>query len=136
MPRSGKGWESLVYKVIRYFVNTVRNFRIGKTLEGLVLWAVTERGTEDYRILGYSAVKFRLRRPTFHKCVLTLISVIMETVGTYETSVYFNETTQRYIPEDCNVHTSSRQKWNSRRETFHHAGTLNSSYWWTIELWQ
>jgi hypothetical protein len=30
-----------------------------------------------------------------------LITLIMETVRTSETSVYSNETTLRYIPEDC-----------------------------------
>jgi hypothetical protein len=46
-------------------------------------------------------------RPTFQKCVLPpssgwrLIAQTTETVRTIETSVYCNETTQRYIPERC-----------------------------------
>jgi hypothetical protein len=32
-----------------------------------------------------------------------LVAVMMETVRTSETSVYFIETTWRYIPEDCHV---------------------------------
>jgi hypothetical protein len=30
---------------------------------------------------------------------------MMEAVRTSETSVYFNETTERYIPDGCHLHT-------------------------------
>jgi hypothetical protein len=33
---------------------------------------------------------------------------MMETVHISETSVYFNETTRRYIPEGCHLHTLLR----------------------------
>jgi hypothetical protein len=45
---------------------------------------------EDDSLLGYSA----------------FIALMMGAVRTYETSVYFNETTLRYIPEDL---SSSKQ---------------------------
>jgi hypothetical protein len=34
---------------------------------------------------------------------------MMETVRTSETSVYSNETTRRYIPEDSKLHTRCRE---------------------------
>jgi hypothetical protein len=47
-----------------------------------------------------------------------LITLIMEAVHTSETSVYFNETTHHYIPEDCYLHTSKDMfnKCNSQYE--------------------
>jgi hypothetical protein len=35
--------------------------------------------------------------------------VTMEAVRTSETSVHFNETTRRYIPEGCHLHASRRE---------------------------
>jgi hypothetical protein len=35
------------------------------------------------------------------------MALTMEAVPTFETSVYSNETTRRYIPEGYNLHTSS-----------------------------
>jgi hypothetical protein len=32
-----------------------------------------------------------------------IIALMMEAVRTYETSVYFNETTRRYTPEGCHL---------------------------------
>jgi hypothetical protein len=37
------------------------------------------------------------------------MALIMEAVGTSETSVYFNETTQSHIPEGCNLHNRRRE---------------------------
>jgi hypothetical protein len=37
------------------------------------------------------------------------IALIMEALHTSETSVYFNETTRRYIPEGSTLHTRSRE---------------------------
>jgi hypothetical protein len=34
---------------------------------------------------------------------------MMEAACTSETSVYFNETTRRYIPEGSNIHTRRRE---------------------------
>jgi hypothetical protein len=34
-----------------------------------------------------------------------LTALVMEAVRTSETSIYFNETTLRYIPEDSHIHT-------------------------------
>jgi hypothetical protein len=39
-------------------------------------------------------------------------ALMMEEVRTSETSVYSNETTRRYIPEGCNLHTRRREKLN------------------------
>jgi hypothetical protein len=33
----------------------------------------------------------------------------MDAVSTSETLVYFNDTTQRYIPEGCYLHTNHRE---------------------------
>jgi hypothetical protein len=38
-----------------------------------------------------------------------IIALVMEAVGTSETSVYFNETTQCYIPEGCHLVVNSRE---------------------------
>jgi hypothetical protein len=45
-----------------------------------------------------------------------MIALIMEAVRTSETSVYFKETTWRYIPESCHLHTSRRE--NLQSHTF------------------
>jgi hypothetical protein len=47
-------------------------------------------------------------RATFKRCVLppSLIALMMEAMGTSETSVYFNEATQHYTPEGCHIHVS------------------------------
>jgi hypothetical protein len=37
------------------------------------------------------------------------ITLMMETVRTSETSVYFNETIRRYIAEKCLIHTRRRE---------------------------
>jgi hypothetical protein len=36
-------------------------------------------------------------------------ALVMEAVSTSETSVYFHDTTQRYIPESFHLHTLSRE---------------------------
>jgi hypothetical protein len=36
----------------------------------------------------------------------------MEAVHVSETSIHFNETTQRYIPEECHLHTCCRENLN------------------------
>jgi hypothetical protein len=41
------------------------------------------------------------------------IALIMEAVGTSETSVNFNVTTWRYIPEDSKLHTRRRENLKS-----------------------
>jgi hypothetical protein len=38
------------------------------------------------------------------------IALMMEAVRTSETSVYFNNTTRHYIPEDCNLNTLRREE--------------------------
>jgi hypothetical protein len=43
------------------------------------------------------------------------IALMMEAVSTTETSVYSNETTRRYIPEDFNIHTRSRENLKSHK---------------------
>jgi hypothetical protein len=49
----------------------------------------------------YSEWKLPPRSPLLK---MTAIALIMEAVRTSETSVYFNETTQRYIPKSCLRH--------------------------------
>jgi hypothetical protein len=49
------------------------------------------------------------RRSTISK----KITLMMETVRTSETSVYFNETTRRYIPEGSNLYTCRRENLKS-----------------------
>jgi hypothetical protein len=48
------------------------------------------------------------------------LALMMEEVRTCETSVYFNETTRRYIPEGCNLHIRRLEnlKSHKRTETF------------------
>jgi hypothetical protein len=40
--------------------------------------------------------------------IRAIIALTMDAVHTSETSVYFNETTWRYIPEESNLHTRRR----------------------------
>jgi hypothetical protein len=42
------------------------------------------------------------------------IALMMETVGTSESSVHFNVNTQRYNPEDSKIHTRRREKLKSQ----------------------
>jgi hypothetical protein len=42
----------------------------------------------------------------------------MEAVRTSKTSVYFNETTRRYIPESCRLHTHRRETLKSHTNNF------------------
>jgi hypothetical protein len=44
-----------------------------------------------------------------------MITMIMKAVRTYETSVYFNETTRRYISEDYRLYTHHRQNIKSQQ---------------------
>jgi hypothetical protein len=37
--------------------------------------------------------------------IIATIAVMMEAVRTSETAVHFDETTRRYTPEACNLHT-------------------------------
>jgi hypothetical protein len=67
-------------------------------------------------------------RLTFHGGHMTITSLTMEAICTSETSVYFNETTRRYIPEGCRLimsHNSSRNSVRlmimSPRITFSHS---------------
>jgi hypothetical protein len=43
-------------------------------------------------------------------CAITLV---MEAVRTSEAPIYFNETTWRYIPEGCHLHTRRRENLKS-----------------------
>jgi hypothetical protein len=45
--------------------------------------------------------------------IIGAIAMIMEAVGTSETSVNFNVTTWRYIPEDSKLHTRRRENLKS-----------------------
>jgi len=62
---------------------------------------------EDYRFLGYSTVHSGWNTPTFRRCVLlpssgrtiSIIALVMESLCTSKTSVYFKETALRCIPE-------------------------------------
>jgi hypothetical protein len=59
---------------------------------------------EDDSLLEYDAVYCRRSRLTFQRCVLSsIIALMMETEHTSEMSIYFYETTQRHIPEDCHL---------------------------------
>jgi hypothetical protein len=52
--------------------------------------------------------------PTFQRCIQPASSTLMmEAVRTSETSVYSNETTWRYIPEDSHFHTRRRKNLKS-----------------------
>jgi hypothetical protein len=46
-------------------------------------------------------------------CNLVEVALIMEAVRTTETSVYFNETTRRYIPGRLSPHTRHRENLKS-----------------------
>jgi hypothetical protein len=43
----------------------------------------------------------------------SIITLMMEAALTFETSVNFNATTRRYIPEDSKLHTRRRQNLKS-----------------------
>jgi hypothetical protein len=47
------------------------------------------------------------------------VTDISEAVHTFETSVNFNVTTQRYIPEDSKLHTCHRENLNSQIKMQH-----------------
>jgi hypothetical protein len=67
---------------------------------------------QDNSLLGYFAVY--CRRSTFQKCLLPLSSgLMMDTVSTSETSVFFYETTRRYIAAGCHVRTCHRENLKS-----------------------
>jgi hypothetical protein len=44
--------------------------------------------------------------------------LVMETMRTSETSVYFNEITRPYIPQDCNIYTWRRKNVKSHSALF------------------
>jgi hypothetical protein len=46
----------------------------------------------------------------------SLVKLTVATVRTSETSVYFNESTRRYIPEGCHLH--NRRSENLKSHTF------------------
>jgi hypothetical protein len=46
--------------------------------------------------------------------IIRVIALMMEAVRTSYTSVYFNVTTRRYIPQDSKLHTRLRDKLKSR----------------------
>jgi hypothetical protein len=46
-----------------------------------------------------------------------IIALMMEAVRTSETSVNFNVTTRRYIPEDSKLHTRRRENLKSQTAT-------------------
>jgi hypothetical protein len=48
--------------------------------------------------------------------------LMMKEVRTSETSVYFNEITQRYIPEDCHLQASRRENLKSHNDTVRPSG--------------
>jgi hypothetical protein len=48
-----------------------------------------------------------------------LFIALMETASTSETSVQFNVTTRRYIPEDSKLHTRRRENLKSHIVTMH-----------------
>jgi hypothetical protein len=45
--------------------------------------------------------------------IMAIITVMMEAVCTSETSVHFNVSTRRYIPEDSKLHTRRRENLKS-----------------------
>jgi hypothetical protein len=58
---------------------------------------------EDHSFLGYTTVQ-------------SIVIALMEVLRTSETSIYFNETTRRYIPESCHLHTRRRANLKSEEE--------------------
>jgi hypothetical protein len=58
--------------------------------------------SEDDSLLGYSAV---------------ISALMVEVVRTSETSVYFNETTRRYIAEGCHLRTHRHENLKSQGDT-------------------
>jgi hypothetical protein len=61
---------------------------------------------EDNSLLVCSAVWSR-SRSTFQTRLLPLIALMMKAVHTSKKLVYFNDITQRYIPERCHLHYPS-----------------------------
>jgi hypothetical protein len=51
-------------------------------------------------------------------------ALMMESVHTSETSVYFNETTRRYIPKSCHLHTRGRKNFKSHMMNLRLSATL------------
>jgi hypothetical protein len=48
--------------------------------------------------------------------IIRFIALMMEAVRISETSVYFNETTRRYVPEGYNLHTRRRDNLKSQKD--------------------
>jgi hypothetical protein len=47
-----------------------------------------------------------------------VITLMMEAICTSQTSVYFNDTTQHYTPEGCNIHTRCQENLESHKKHF------------------
>jgi hypothetical protein len=78
-------------------LNTATKFRVSWT-QG-VRWQCYKKLTAFWDIVPYGLVEFSGR----------FIALMMDAVRTSETSVYFNETTRRYIPEGCHLQTRRRE---------------------------
>jgi hypothetical protein len=60
---------------------------------------------EDGSLLGCIAVLSHENRQIFTASIIrAIIALIMNAIGTSETSVYFHDTTWHYIPENCHIY--------------------------------
>jgi len=55
---------------------------------------------------------------------MIIIALMMEAVRTSETSVNFNVTTRRYIPEDSKLHTRRRENLKSHKGNDYSGGQI------------
>jgi hypothetical protein len=56
-----------------------------------------------------------VRTASIIRVINAIITLMMDAAHTSETSVYFNETTRRYIPEGYHLHIRRRENLNSHR---------------------
>jgi hypothetical protein len=70
-------------------------------VQKIVIWDIAQRNLVE------ADGRFRSAycTPSLERRISSAISLMMEAVCTYETSVYFNETKRRYTPEDYTIHT-------------------------------
>jgi hypothetical protein len=82
-----------------------------------------------FQFLSASSINitsFRNRAPwSLPEADRRFVAIMMEAVSTPETSVYVNETTQRYIPEDCNLHELSFFYYRCRKSRESNLGSFH-----------
>jgi hypothetical protein len=61
-----------------------------------------------------------------------IIALMMEAVSTSETPVYFHETTRRYLPESCHLHTRRHENLKSQGYEYVYASKRGGNFFYRI----